>query len=247
VTPRRTAWLRRVFEATEDLNRAVILGLVDPRPGGTLLDLGCGDGTFSRKVRERVGAGRVVGIDIDIRTMRLARDEGIDIARADVDSALPIRSHSVDVVHANQVIEHLVNTDDFLREIGRVLKPTGYALLSTNNLASAHNIAALILGWQPAPAHVSDQRVGVGNRLDPFRGEHAAAPHMHRRLFTAAGLRELCSLHGLLVDRSRGGGFYPVLGRAATVAARVLPRWSAFVVQRVVPAQTSEHHRCTSS
>ena len=37
------SYLYRVFRDTELLNKQTILGLLDPRPGGKLLDCGCGD------------------------------------------------------------------------------------------------------------------------------------------------------------------------------------------------------------
>lgn len=64
-----------------------------------------------------------------------------------------------DLVHANQVIEHLYETDLFIKEIYRILKKGGYAIISTPNLAGLHNIVSLILGKQPFPAHVSNEIV----------------------------------------------------------------------------------------
>ena len=43
-----------------------------------------------------------------------------------------------------------------------MLAPGGLACLSTNNLASWHNIVSLGLGYQPTPMHVSE-KVVVGN------------------------------------------------------------------------------------
>ena len=37
-------YLERVFRASEEENRQVILQTLEPRPGGVLLDLGCSDG-----------------------------------------------------------------------------------------------------------------------------------------------------------------------------------------------------------
>ena len=51
-----------------------------------------------------------------------------------------------DVVHANQVIEHVFDLDRFVSEIKRVLAPGGRAIICTENIASWHSVAALFLG-----------------------------------------------------------------------------------------------------
>ncbi|XES77646.1 MAG: class I SAM-dependent methyltransferase [Candidatus Bathyarchaeia archaeon] len=49
---------------------------------------------------------------------------------------LPFDDCFFDFVSATEVIEHLWNTDQFIKECYRVLKPRGYFLISTPNLAS---------------------------------------------------------------------------------------------------------------
>src|SRR5262249_171673 len=154
----------------------------------------------------------------------VARARGIDVVGGDLNEPLPYASESFDVVHSNQVIEHVVKTDVFAREIRRVLKPSGYALVSTNNLASWHNVFSLLLGSQPTPCHVSDEYV-VGNRLDPRRGErHPERGATHLRIFAFEGLRELLELHGLRVDVLATAGYYPLPPRIADVCCRIDPR-----------------------
>ena len=135
-------------------------------------------------------------------------------------------------MHSNQVIEHLPQTDHFMREIRRVLAPGGYAVVSTNNLASLHNIVSLLAGYQPPPCHVSDEQIGLGNPMNAHRGDPGAAGQMHLRIFTGRALAELAQLHGLRVDVARTAGFYPLPPRLATIADRVAPRYGAFLVQR---------------
>ena len=86
-----------------------------------------------------------------------ATDRLDEARRTDLNEPWPLTNESVDVLHSNQVIEHLPRTDHFMPEVRRVLRPGGYALVSTNNLASCHNIVSLVLGLQPPPCHVSDR------------------------------------------------------------------------------------------
>jgi SAM-dependent methyltransferase len=224
--------MARLFEETEELNRRAILEAALPQPGSTMLDLGCGDGAFTLRVAEHVGSRRVIGIEMVPHLADEAAARGIEVVRMSLAEPLPFDDGSVDVIHSNQVIEHVLGTDRFMREIFRVLRPSGWAVVSTNNLASLHNIAALLAGWQPTPAHISDEVVGLGNPLDPHAGDPGAVGQMHLRLFTGRALAALAAHHGLRVELQRGAGFYPFPPRAARLAARLVPRWAAFLVQR---------------
>jgi SAM-dependent methyltransferase len=229
-------YLERIFPATEEVNRRAILGAVDPRPGATLLDLGCGDGSFTERVARKLQAGNVLGVELYEEAAQQAEGRGIEVRRADLAAQLPFDDGSVDVVHSNQVIEHLPGTDHFMREIRRVLKPDGFAVVSTNNLSSLHNIVCLVAGLQPPPCHVSDVQVGIGNPLNVHRGLESQAGQTHLRIFTGRALSELAELHGLRVVSARTAGFYPLPPRVAEVATRIAPRWGAFLVQRLAPA-----------
>jgi SAM-dependent methyltransferase len=231
-----TAYLRQNFADSEELNRRAILSSLPDRRRGTLVDLGCGDGTFTARVARCVAADHVAGVEIVEHLAKAAEGRGIEVHRSDIEAGLPFADASVDVVHANQVIEHLRETDRFMAEIRRVLRADGCAVISTNNLASLHNIVTLAAGWQPPAAHVSDEHVGVGNPLDPFRGTPGAHGQMHLRLFTGRALSELALAHGLRLERARTAGFYPLPGRAAELATALLPRWGVYLVQRFGPA-----------
>jgi SAM-dependent methyltransferase len=214
-------YLERVFRATEEENRRAILRLLPSQVGGSLLDLGTSTGEFTAKVAARLGATRIAGVELIDEHARVARARGIEIVSADLDEGLPFADGEFDTVHANQVVEHVRRTDRFLSEIRRVLAPGGIACLSTNNLSSWHNVGSLVLGFQPTPAHVSDEVI-VGNPLDPLRGRmHEDLGRTHLRLFTGRALTELCAYHGLDRVLLRTVGYYPlppVLGRAASRA-----------------------------
>jgi methionine biosynthesis protein MetW len=229
-------YLDSVFRATEEENRRTILEEASRAPGGRLLDLGCGDGSFTMTLARRNGAEEIVGVEFVARLADQARERGVQVEQADLTKRLPFPDRSFDVVHSNQVIEHMRDTDHFLRESCRVLRAGGTLLLSTNNLASWHNVAALALGWQPLPAHVSDEIV-LGNPIDPYRQlKFEDRGQAHLRLFTARGLRELAVYHGLRVTAVRGVGYYPFSSAPARFLARVDSRHAAFVVLVASPA-----------
>ena len=231
-------YLYRVFRATEEENRRAIVAALEPRAGARLLDLGTHRGEFTMRVAERLGASSVHGVELLDEHAAVARARGIDVCSADLDNGLPFEDGAFDVVHANQVIEHVRRTDTFLREIRRVLAADGLACISTNNLSSWHNVFSLALGLQPMPMHVSDETI-VGNPLNPLDGQpHTDIGRTHLRLFTGRALTELCERHGLERVALRSAGYYPlppVLGRAA---ARVDPIHGAFLIGLFRPRTT---------
>jgi methionine biosynthesis protein MetW len=224
--------LYKVFRDTEEENRQKILSLAEPRPGGKLLDLGCNDGSFTMRVARKARVESVWGVEVVESHIAKARERGIEVLEADLNCGLPVESHSFDVVHANQVIEHLTHTDDFIREIVRVLKPTGYALISTNNLGSWHNIASLVGGLQPMPSHVSSEKI-IGNRLDPRLGQpHPAHEDSHLRIFSWSGLKELAECHGMKVQQLVTAGYYPFPPQVARWFCQI-DRWhGAFLIMK---------------
>lgn len=223
-------YLSRVFHASEEANRRAILRALPAGRGGALLDLGTHRGDFTLRVAERLGAERVAGVELIERHAAAARERGVAVEVADLDEGLPFASESYDVVHANQVLEHVRRTDVFLREIHRVLRPGGLACISTNNLSSWHNVVSLGLGMQPMPMHVSDEII-VGNPLNPEnRWGHRDLGRTHLRLFTGRALSELASYHGLALERLETVGYYPLPPLLARAAARADPLHGAFLV-----------------
>jgi SAM-dependent methyltransferase len=206
-------------------NMANILALAQGSGVTSMLDLGCDAGGRTTWLAERVGATELHGVEIADDRAELARARGIDVTSADLNGPFPYEDERVDLVVSNQVIEHLHDTDSFVREVFRVLRPGGVAVVSTENLASWHNIGSLVLGWQPfSLTNISTEAAAVGNPL----GVHRGAPGWdrgHLRVLSYRGLRELFELHGFQVEALRGAGYYPLPRRFA----RLDPRHAAFL------------------
>lgn len=92
-----------------------------------LLDIGCGAGNMIHHLSRY---GRVKGVEIDPRPVAVAQQRGYDVDQGDATQDLAYDAANFDVVTALDVIEH--NQDDMriLREMHRVLKPGGYAVVS---------------------------------------------------------------------------------------------------------------------
>ncbi len=233
-------YLSSVFETSEDECKLAILRAVtaDP-PRRRVLDLGCFNGAFTADLAKAARASDVVGVEWLAQHADAARARGIEVAETDLNDPLPFPDDAFDLVHANQVIEHVRGTDNFLREVARVCAPGGRVLLATNNMSSWHNVASLALGFQPFPNHVSDE-FHVGNPLDPRRGlMHADIGQTHVRVFTTRALQELAAVHGLRTTETYVSGYYPLRRRLARAAVRVDARHAAFMIVALKPKDLS--------
>ncbi len=230
-------YLKTLFAQTGLANKAEILNTVEPRPNGRLLDCGCSNGEFTVRVAGRARVSESYGIECVDQRIDEATGRGIIVTKADLNEPFPYQDDFFDIVHANQIIEHLTNTDLFLREIKRVLRPDGYAILSTNNLASWHNVFSLTLGMQPMPMHVSNEAL-VGNVFDPRRGEqHPFEGDAHMRIFSYRGLRELCLYHGFQIEGLKTAGYYPLPPGLARMACKMDSTHGVYLIAKLRPRQ----------
>lgn len=98
------------------------------------LDVGCGDGSLTRKVSEIIGALEVYGVDHDEKALAKAREKGIMTFKCDLNTQpLPFSDESIDVITAFEVIEHLSNPLNMLRDALRVLRRRGLLIIETPN------------------------------------------------------------------------------------------------------------------
>jgi len=108
-------------------------------PGTRVLDIACGRGEVPAIVCQRGGVG--VGLDYSEAALAFARQvlavhdpaaASTGLVRADA-TALPFAAASFDRVSMLDIIEHLYppQLEAMFREVGRVLKPGGYAVLHT--------------------------------------------------------------------------------------------------------------------
>ncbi|MFJ6214123.1 class I SAM-dependent methyltransferase [Streptomyces sp. NPDC092296] len=101
------------------------------RAGADVLDIGCGPGTITADLAERVGPGRVTAADVSEEVLEQARRTAADRGLANVDftvadvHALDFPDDSFDVVHAHQVLQHVTDPVQALREMRRVCRPGG--------------------------------------------------------------------------------------------------------------------------
>jgi ubiquinone/menaquinone biosynthesis C-methylase UbiE len=94
----------------------------------TICDLGCGfDGRFLLDNKYRLRKG--IGLDVSVNMS--SNDEKVELKEANFGRPLPLEGESFDVATSLAVIEHLNNSDAYLREALRILKRGGVLILTT--------------------------------------------------------------------------------------------------------------------
>ena len=101
-------------------------------PRGAFLDLGCGDGDYSRIARD-LGFS-VVALDIDGERFKYKYE--IKFHQCDITKEIPFPDNSFDYILFLETIEHLRNPYDVISKLRRILKSRGKLILSTPNILS---------------------------------------------------------------------------------------------------------------
>ncbi len=105
-----------------------------PWIAGDLLEVGCGEG---RGVEELLPLAKsYIGLDKigEVISMLQAKFTGVDFRQAVIPPFDGFGDNSFDTIVSFQVIEHIPDDGLFLREIYRMLKPGGKAIISTPNI-----------------------------------------------------------------------------------------------------------------
>jgi ubiquinone/menaquinone biosynthesis C-methylase UbiE len=105
-------------------------------PGQTVLDLGCGPGTFSLAMAKMVGeSGKVIAVDVQEEMLQIVREkaaqQGLE-SRIVTHKSGPDRiglSQKVDFALAFYMVHEVSNAEAFLKEIASALKPRGKLLI----------------------------------------------------------------------------------------------------------------------
>ena len=142
-------------------------------PGRTILDVGCGDGTFLSALSDQWSKR---GVEPSVSGARLARERKLDVACGTLDTAT--QPDAVDLISALDVIEHVVDPHNFMKSLKRYLRKGGAVLLLTGDAdAFPARIAGAQWSYLRWCGHIS--------------------------VFSRAGLRRLLESHGFEVIASQ--------------------------------------------
>lgn len=113
-------------------NKLMDLNLL--KKGMTVLDLGSGDGYIARSVAKHVR--KVYAVDISNEMLKELNKKAADSGIKNIETIeseaqeVPLRNASVDIAFANMVLHHMEDPEAAIKEMGRVLKNGGIAVVS---------------------------------------------------------------------------------------------------------------------
>ena len=152
--------------------RARVLDLLAPLPGEAIMDIGVGPGLLAEDLARLVGdTGRVTGLDMAEPMVKMARTRLAALPQAECvvgdATALDFPDGTFDAAVSTQVYEYVADMPKAMRELYRVLKPGGRALI-------------LDTDWRSIVWHSSDE-ARMARILDCWDG-HLADPHLPAKL-----------------------------------------------------------------
>ena len=152
---------------------------------GTLLDIGCREGSFSALFLSH--GWKVYGVDIIESHLDEALKRGLIIKAYDISKGLPFDDNFFDCIFAGEIVEHLIDTDFFIQEMFRVTKKNGCVIITTPNLISFENRLRMLFGRYP---------IWVDYRLEGSWG--------HVRAYTPKVLKKQLTEHGFIIEKHVG-------------------------------------------
>jgi SAM-dependent methyltransferase len=127
--------------STNDKVLQIVLPLVEP--GVRVADIGAGEGFFSQLLGEHVKsklglepAEVITACDIFPEYFRYA---DVSCLKISPDGRLPYDDESIDIACSLEVIEHVEDQFAFTRELHRILRPGGLAIISTPNVLNLNS------------------------------------------------------------------------------------------------------------
>jgi ubiquinone/menaquinone biosynthesis C-methylase UbiE len=183
---------------------AAALRLLGTGPG-ELLDAGMGAGRLCQELERR--GWTVSGVDVSEEMLALARERlpGARLVCADIED-LPFPDSSFDAVVATGVLEYAIDRTAAIRELARVLRPGGVAVVSVPNVRSLP--VRLRRGVLQPIGRVARRALGSRRREPPPR-EH---------LPSLSDLEEILSAAGLDLEKVEHTNYLPVVRPLARMA-----------------------------
>ncbi len=181
----------------------------------TVLDIGAGAGTDLMLAREINQHCQLLALESYPPNVKKLQSNKVKVSHADIEKDhFPFDDDTIDIIIANQILEHTKEVFWIFHEITRLLPVGGKLIIGVPNLAALHNRILLGLGRQPSP---------IKTRSAHVRG------------FTQQDLLnflESCFPGGYLLKDFKGSNFYPFPPIIAKPLAKLLPNmaWGIFLL-----------------
>jgi 2-polyprenyl-3-methyl-5-hydroxy-6-metoxy-1,4-benzoquinol methylase len=192
-------------EISHSYLKPIVDGLIKDVPAGsTVLDMGCGNGSFLSLYRDR--GWNLFGTDFSPTGIEIARNNYPDIkfilgdSQTSADDLLN-QVGSVDLIISTEVIEHLYNPKAFLRTAYEVLKPGGVMVVTT-----------------PYHGYLKNLLLAVTGQMD----QHFTVlwDHGHIKFWSVQTLRKALADTGFECVGFKGAGRLPYLWKSMALSCR---------------------------
>jgi SAM-dependent methyltransferase len=153
------------------------LALLAPQPGETILDVGCGDGTLTLRIKD--AGAEVVGIDNSLSMIGAAKARRLDARLMD---AADLRfSEAFDAAFSNATLHWVLDKQRAARAIWFALKPGGRFV---GEMGGAGNLAAL-------RRHLDDELVERGFGPPTYASNWYPCDREFTELYESVGFRDV--------------------------------------------------------
>lgn len=190
-------WVKYMRRVRTAARCATLLG-EQLRPGMRVLDCGCGPGTITLGLAQKVAPGRVVAVDLEAGQLEVARAiaKAEDVVNIDFQEAsalaLPFEDGTFDAVYESTMLCHMAEPESVLRELYRVLKPGGV-------LSTRETVVSAMVYDAGSPAALS-AHAGLLKRVIEIGGGDADLGRKMGPLMTRVGLTGL--YHKVTVEQA---------------------------------------------
>jgi 2-polyprenyl-3-methyl-5-hydroxy-6-metoxy-1,4-benzoquinol methylase len=171
-------------------------------PGSSVLDLGCGNGSFVSLFRGR--SWKLHGTDFSPSGIEFAQRNfpDIDFFLADASANSAVTSiGQVDAIISTEVVEHLYDPKSFIRNAYEALKPGAFFVITT-----------------PYHGYLKNLMLAVTGKLD----EHFTVlwDHGHIKFWSRKTLQAALTEAGFVDIEFKGAGRFPLLWKSMVIRAR---------------------------
>jgi len=184
------------------------------RPVQKVLDLGAGHGDDLYLAGQMHPLARLYAVEVYEPYAKELEAKAVSVLRLDIErDRLPFQDQELDIVIANQVLEHTKELFWIFHEVTRVLRIGGSFIIGVPNLAALHNRVLLAMGRQPSPIKSNSAHVRGFTRRDLCAFVESVFPA------------------GFALQQYGGSNFYPFPPVLARPLAKLLPNmaWGIFL------------------
>ncbi len=192
-------------EATQEDSHSYLMPLIQamlrPLPAGsTVLDMGCGNGSFLAGLKHMEWC--LIGTDFSPTGIEIARHSHpeIEFFLADAQTDLTRKVGPVDAVISTEVIEHLYDPRSFFGNAYKLLKPGGIFIVTT-----------------PYHGYLKNLMLALAGKMD--RHFTVLWDHGHIKFWSRKTLTEALTKTGFRVETFAGAGRLPYLWKSMVVKA----------------------------